>query len=119
MIAVPEPVLLFGRRIKEFQDEKAKQKEQARIDDELLLEQLGYKQSLNRHLSTFSNFAISFGCCSVLSGLLPVSMLHNSIHMTGSYTSNTDVGYNFAYWRHFSINLGIFNCSPVHTYHRL
>ncbi|RCI05369.1 hypothetical protein CU098_013330, partial [Rhizopus stolonifer] len=43
-----------------------------RRDDELLLAKLGYKQSLNRQLSTFSNFAISFGCCSVLSGLLPM-----------------------------------------------
>jgi hypothetical protein len=43
------------------------------IDDEALLARLGYKQDLSRQLSVFSNFAISFGCCSVLSGLLPVN----------------------------------------------
>ncbi|KAG1152130.1 hypothetical protein G6F37_008059 [Rhizopus arrhizus] len=42
------------------------------IDDEALLARLGYKQDLSRQLSVFSNFAISFGCCSVLSGLLPM-----------------------------------------------
>ncbi|KAG1464281.1 hypothetical protein G6F46_000895 [Rhizopus delemar] len=42
------------------------------MDDELLLASLGYKQDLSRQLSMFSNFALSFGCCSVLSGLLPM-----------------------------------------------
>ncbi|CAO3632271.1 unnamed protein product [Mucor fragilis] len=40
--------------------------------DELLLQQLGYKQDLNRSISAFSNFAIAFSCCSVLSGLTPM-----------------------------------------------
>lgn len=40
--------------------------------DELLLESLGYKQDLNRSISAFSNFAIAFSCCSVLSGLTPM-----------------------------------------------
>ncbi|KAG1450476.1 hypothetical protein G6F56_008339 [Rhizopus delemar] len=42
------------------------------MDDEMLLASMGYKQSLDRQLSMFSNFALSFGCCSVLSGLLPM-----------------------------------------------
>lgn len=40
--------------------------------DELLLQSLGYKQDLNRSISAFSNFAIAFSCCSVLSGLPPL-----------------------------------------------
>ncbi|KAI8988952.1 amino acid/polyamine transporter I [Pilobolus umbonatus] len=40
--------------------------------DELLLEKLGYKQDLSRSISAFSNFAIAFSCCSVLSGLTPM-----------------------------------------------
>ncbi|OAD06931.1 hypothetical protein MUCCIDRAFT_34232 [Mucor lusitanicus CBS 277.49] len=40
--------------------------------DELLLQKLGYKQDLNRSISAFSNFAIAFSCCSVLSGLTPM-----------------------------------------------
>jgi hypothetical protein len=41
--------------------------------DEQLLRSLGYKQDLSRNLSRFSNMAIAFSCCSVLSGLSPVS----------------------------------------------
>ncbi|OAD68859.1 hypothetical protein PHYBLDRAFT_149865 [Phycomyces blakesleeanus NRRL 1555(-)] len=40
--------------------------------DELLLHSLGYKQDLSRSMSAFSNFAIAFSCCSVLSGLTPM-----------------------------------------------
>ncbi|KAI8055589.1 amino acid/polyamine transporter I [Gilbertella persicaria] len=40
--------------------------------DELLLQSLGYKQDLSRSISAFSNFAIAFSCCSVLSGLGPM-----------------------------------------------
>ncbi|KAG2205697.1 hypothetical protein INT47_008054 [Mucor saturninus] len=40
--------------------------------DELLLQSMGYKQDLNRSISAFSNFAIAFSCCSVLSGLPPL-----------------------------------------------
>lgn len=40
--------------------------------DELLLQSLGYKQDLNRSISAFSNFAIAFSCCSVLSALPPL-----------------------------------------------
>ncbi|KAF1804601.1 amino acid permease-domain-containing protein [Mucor lusitanicus] len=68
-VKVPDRALIFGR---ERADERQKKRDQAVIDDELLLAKLGYKQSLSRQLSTFSNFAISFGCCSVLSGLLPM-----------------------------------------------
>lgn len=73
-IRIPDRALLFGeeKTAKLYADRK-KKREEAMIDDELLLAKLGYKQDLNRQLSAFSNFAISFGCCSVLSGLLPVS----------------------------------------------
>lgn len=71
-IKVPDRALILGQ---ERSDERKKKREQTVIDDELLLAKLGYKQSLSRQLSTFSNFAISFGCCSVLSGLLPVRNL--------------------------------------------
>lgn len=65
LIQTPDPAVL--------KSEKAEMKNNSRyIDDEILLARLGYKQDLNRQLSVFSNFAISFGCCSVLSGLLPV-----------------------------------------------
>ncbi|CAO3636929.1 unnamed protein product [Cunninghamella blakesleeana] len=40
--------------------------------DEELLRKLGYKQDLSRSISAFSNFAIAFSCCSVLSGLTPL-----------------------------------------------
>ncbi|KAG2224834.1 hypothetical protein INT45_008016, partial [Circinella minor] len=40
--------------------------------DEQLLNELGYTQDLNRSISAFSNFAIAFSCCSVLSGLTPM-----------------------------------------------
>lgn len=77
-IKVPDRALIFGKEKSEkiYQDRKKKQDE-AMIDDELLLAKLGYKQDLNRHLSAFSNFAISFGCCSVLGGLLPVRRIYN------------------------------------------
>lgn len=68
-IKVPDRALIFG--VEQTANRK-KKREEAMIDDELLLAKLGYKQDLNRQLSAFSNFAISFGCCSVLSGLLPV-----------------------------------------------
>lgn len=65
-------LILPKEKINEINEERKKKREEAMVNDELLLAKLGYKQDLNRHLSTFSNFAISFGCCSVLSGLLPV-----------------------------------------------
>jgi hypothetical protein len=37
-----------------------------------LLESFGYKQEMSKSISTISNFAIAFGCCSILSGLTPV-----------------------------------------------
>ncbi|RUS14819.1 amino acid/polyamine transporter I, partial [Endogone sp. FLAS-F59071] len=40
--------------------------------DEAILAKLGYKQELSRSISGFSNFAISFGCLSVLAGLTPL-----------------------------------------------
>ncbi|KAJ8652213.1 hypothetical protein O0I10_012174 [Lichtheimia ornata] len=40
--------------------------------DEELLRQLGYEQDLSRSINAFSNFAIAFSCCSVLSGLTPM-----------------------------------------------
>ncbi|ORZ03010.1 amino acid/polyamine transporter I [Syncephalastrum racemosum] len=40
--------------------------------DEQLLQELGYTQDLSRSISGFSNFAIAFSCCSILSGLTPM-----------------------------------------------
>ncbi|KAI9480863.1 MAG: amino acid permease-domain-containing protein [Benjaminiella poitrasii] len=37
-----------------------------------ILESMGYKQEMNKTMSTLSNFAIAFGCCSILSGLTPL-----------------------------------------------
>ncbi|SAM06451.1 hypothetical protein [Absidia glauca] len=37
-----------------------------------LLESFGYKQEMSKSISTISNFAIAFGCCSILSGLTPM-----------------------------------------------
>ncbi|KAG0269934.1 hypothetical protein DFQ27_001483 [Actinomortierella ambigua] len=37
--------------------------------DELVLEKLGYKQTLDRSLSGFKTFGVSFSCCSIISGL--------------------------------------------------
>jgi hypothetical protein len=72
-IKLPDRALIFGQeKSDQMYAARKKKREEAMIDDELLLAKLGYKQDLNRQLSTFSNFAISFGCCSVLSGLLPV-----------------------------------------------
>lgn len=72
-IKMPDHAFIFGQeKSDQMYAARKKKREEAMIDDELLLAKLGYKQDLNRQLSTFSNFAISFGCCSVLSGLLPV-----------------------------------------------
>ncbi|KAG0290018.1 hypothetical protein BGZ97_006294 [Linnemannia gamsii] len=40
--------------------------------DRIILERLGYKQSLDRSLSAFSNFGVTFSCCSILAGLTPL-----------------------------------------------
>ncbi|KAF9578897.1 hypothetical protein BGW38_005086 [Lunasporangiospora selenospora] len=40
--------------------------------DKAVLEKLGYKQTLDRSLSTFSNFGVTFSCCSILAGLTPL-----------------------------------------------
>ncbi|KAI8641143.1 amino acid permease-domain-containing protein [Parasitella parasitica] len=40
--------------------------------EEELLHSMGYKQEMNKTMSTVSNFAIAFGCCSILSGLTPL-----------------------------------------------
>ncbi|CAO3655103.1 unnamed protein product [Mucor hiemalis] len=40
--------------------------------EEELLHSMGYKQEMNKSMSTISNFAIAFGCCSILSGLTPL-----------------------------------------------
>ncbi|KAM3583407.1 hypothetical protein VKS41_004320 [Umbelopsis sp. WA50703] len=50
--------------------------------DERLLHSLGYKQDLNRGLSKFSNMAIAFSCCSILSGLTP--MWGTAMYQAGS-----------------------------------
>jgi hypothetical protein len=41
--------------------------------EEEILASFGYKQEMNKTMSTISNFSIAFGCCSILSGLTPVS----------------------------------------------
>lgn len=84
-ITFPDRAFIVGQeKSDKIHEKKRKKREEAKINDELLLAKLGYKQDLNRQLSTFSNFAISFGCCSVLGGLLPVrrkefNILHASI----------------------------------------
>ncbi|KAG2226160.1 hypothetical protein INT45_003305, partial [Circinella minor] len=40
--------------------------------EEKIMAELGYKQEMNKSLSTLSNFAVAFGCCSILSGLTPL-----------------------------------------------
>ncbi|KAI8378738.1 amino acid permease-domain-containing protein [Choanephora cucurbitarum] len=40
--------------------------------EEALLHSMGYKQEMNKTMSTISNFSIAFGCCSILSGLTPL-----------------------------------------------
>ncbi|KAI8884439.1 amino acid transporter [Backusella circina FSU 941] len=40
-------------------------------EDEILAS-FGYKQEMNKTMSTISNFSIAFGCCSILSGLTPM-----------------------------------------------
>ncbi|CEG80247.1 hypothetical protein RMATCC62417_14610 [Rhizopus microsporus] len=40
--------------------------------EEELLHSMGYKQEMNKTMSTISNFSIAFGCCSILSGLTPM-----------------------------------------------
>ncbi|KAI8975093.1 amino acid permease-domain-containing protein [Mycotypha africana] len=40
-------------------------------EDEILAS-FGYKQEMHKTMSTISNFAIAFGCCSILSGLTPM-----------------------------------------------
>ncbi|OAD79505.1 hypothetical protein PHYBLDRAFT_139540 [Phycomyces blakesleeanus NRRL 1555(-)] len=40
--------------------------------DEEILASFGYKQEMSKSISTISNFAIAFGCCSILSGLTPM-----------------------------------------------
>ncbi|KAG0206073.1 hypothetical protein BGX28_002432 [Mortierella sp. GBA30] len=40
--------------------------------DRAVLEKLGYKQSLDRSLSAFGTFGVTFSCLSVLSGLTPL-----------------------------------------------
>ncbi|KAI8081999.1 amino acid permease-domain-containing protein [Gilbertella persicaria] len=40
--------------------------------EEELLHSMGYKQEMNKTMSTISNFSIAFGCCSILSGLTPL-----------------------------------------------
>ncbi|KAG2197835.1 hypothetical protein INT47_009716 [Mucor saturninus] len=40
--------------------------------EEELMHSMGYKQEMDKTMSTISNFAIAFGCCSILSGLTPL-----------------------------------------------
>ena len=44
--------------------------EQGQHADEALLHQLGYRQELNRRISGFTNFALSFTVISILAGTL-------------------------------------------------
>ncbi|CAO3591641.1 unnamed protein product [Absidia cylindrospora] len=40
--------------------------------EEEIMASFGYKQEMNKTMSTISNFSIAFGCCSILSGLTPI-----------------------------------------------
>lgn len=46
---------------------------------------------MNKTMSTISNFSIAFGCCSILSGLTPVSFFLTSVTI-GETNSILDVG---------------------------
>ncbi|CEP17139.1 hypothetical protein [Parasitella parasitica] len=52
-------------------NETGENKPQFQTEEELL-HSMGYKQEMNKTMSTVSNFAIAFGCCSILSGLTPL-----------------------------------------------
>ncbi|KAJ8658346.1 hypothetical protein O0I10_006029 [Lichtheimia ornata] len=65
--------MVFGLGSKKEPTENQIEAGEPEIDrDEQLLRELGYKQDLSRSISGFSNFAIAFSCCSVLSGLTPL-----------------------------------------------
>lgn len=99
-----------------LREDRKRKKEETRLDDELLLASLGYKQSLNRQLSAFSNFAISFGCCSVLSGLLPVKC--DRIAKKSLYLCiGIDVGHNIVDRRNIRINMGLLGRCSINTSH--
>ncbi|KAI8086079.1 amino acid/polyamine transporter I [Halteromyces radiatus] len=51
--------------------ESGRAHEQQQNDNEVL-QSFGYKQEMSKSISTISNFAIAFGCCSILSGLTPM-----------------------------------------------
>ncbi|KAG0186285.1 hypothetical protein DFQ28_008068 [Apophysomyces sp. BC1034] len=42
------------------------------VSEDEILASFGYKQEMNKTMSTISNFSIAFGCCSILSGLTPM-----------------------------------------------
>lgn len=89
------------------------------MDDELLLASLGYKQDLSRQLSMFSNFALSFGCCSVLSGLLPVGKRAYDYSLNIYKIPSVDVGHSFTNRRNFSYYLGLSSRCYTHFNDRI
>ncbi|KAI8343196.1 amino acid/polyamine transporter I [Chlamydoabsidia padenii] len=52
--------------------EEAGQQQQQHNKEGDMLQSLGYKQEMTKNISTIQNFAIAFGCCSILSGLTPM-----------------------------------------------
>ncbi|KAI8376636.1 amino acid/polyamine transporter I [Choanephora cucurbitarum] len=52
-------------------DQEAHKKNNYATEEQILLS-FGYKQEMNKTMSTISNFSIAFGCCSILSGLTPM-----------------------------------------------
>ncbi|GJJ69696.1 choline transport protein [Entomortierella parvispora] len=56
-----------------FEDKAGSEESGSLYDhDTAILAKLGYKQSLDRSLSAFGNFGITFSCLSILSGLTPL-----------------------------------------------
>jgi hypothetical protein len=51
-----------------------------------------YKKEMNKTMSTISNFSIAFGCCSILSGLTPVTYACVLYFICFSNTVLLDVG---------------------------
>ncbi|KAF7730266.1 hypothetical protein EC973_002509 [Apophysomyces ossiformis] len=58
--------------MKQCNDEVEDIAQKRQISEEEILASFGYKQEMNKTMSTISNFSIAFGCCSILSGLTPM-----------------------------------------------
>ncbi|CAO3589862.1 unnamed protein product [Absidia cylindrospora] len=62
---------MINRQYDQLKDDESESSIQPTEED--VMTSFGYKQEMNKTMSTISNFSIAFGCCSILSGLTPVS----------------------------------------------